>query len=400
MAFIIFYYRHNVKLNCFGEKYIKMDEDNKSDTSSNNGSFGDASKSIYEAYIDIAPNEQQWKKDKVCHICKKKFGSKISLINEKKFRCKFCWRGTCGDCSKARAMHPDFEKPQRICNACFQKSKENRISEGYSIELNRARSEKDLLELQLESLKRETQQSIKEKGQLEEKLEQVQKEVSLEIAEQQLSVDALKSQRDEISKKFEGLKSSLTTTEEERNEKDRILDELEKELFSLKNNKCGEKDEIGDLRNLLAEKQDENVRLLRKLDEKKAPPPGENNKQRKRREKEEKFREEIEELLDQIKAVQDENKLFIKEISDINTEISSIDVKKQNLQDELEELEFGPIALQRPGVRQSMIQIEEQKIKELKEIIQDQQQKIDKLKSEIQKSKPINDREMSSADIN
>ncbi|CAG9322644.1 unnamed protein product [Blepharisma stoltei] len=373
-----------------------MDEDNKSDTSSNNSSFVDPNKSIYDVYIDIAPNEQQWKKDKVCHICKKKFGSKISLINEKKFRCKFCWRGTCGDCSKTRARHPDFDKPQRICNSCFQKSKENKISETYTYELNRARSDNDELQIQLESAKRENEMLIKEKEQLEEKLEQVQNDANYRVEEQQHQADTLKVKKEKIAKKYGKMRNKIQAAEEDRDGQYGSINVLKYEAESLKDALERDKAELEEARNIIAEKQAEKERLLRKLEEEEAPPVRE-NKTRKRGEKEEKLIDEIEAALNQIKEIKGENKSLTQELTELDTEISTIEEKTQKVQNDLDQ----GLTPQEPGVRsvrQSMVAEEEKKIKELKETVQEQQQKIERLKAEIQSSKTLNDREMSSAD--
>lgn len=372
-----------------------MSEDSKSENSSNGSSFVDVNRSILDVYIDISTDKNAWKKDKKCYICKSKFGNKLSLINDKRFRCKFCWRGVCGKCTPTRARHPDYEKPQRICNACFQRSKENKISESYSIELDKARNERDDLEIRLELEKRENETQTKERKALEEKYEQAEKEAAQRVTEQKQAVDSLRSQRDEIAKKYSSLKNQIVEAEQESKQRTQVYLEIEQELKSLKASKNCDRDELGVLRNELAERQDENVRLLRLLDEKRAPPLDESPKQRKRREKEEKLKAEIEMLSEQHREIQDENRGVAQEIVGIDTELQGIDFKIQKIKENNQDKLVHP-------TRGSMAIDEEERIRELKSIIQDQQKQIDKLRADLGRYKRTmvaEDREMSSADV-
>ena len=53
--------------------------------------------------------------DEECVIC----GAGFGLLKQKKFKCKFCYRGVCGKCSLQRFYNPRLEKTARICNNCF-----------------------------------------------------------------------------------------------------------------------------------------------------------------------------------------------------------------------------------------------------------------------------------------
>ncbi|CAG9325703.1 unnamed protein product [Blepharisma stoltei] len=64
-------------------------------------------------------DQQAYLKDQNCVICHIKFG-KTSLSHTRKYFCKFCFRGVCGNCSSHRI------NGNRCCNSCYDAELQNK----------------------------------------------------------------------------------------------------------------------------------------------------------------------------------------------------------------------------------------------------------------------------------
>ncbi|CAG9317717.1 unnamed protein product [Blepharisma stoltei] len=363
-----------------------MDEDIDIDSMSTSGSFLDMRMSIIDTRIDLPDDRERYKKDKCCIICKKKFGMGIGILHEKRHVCRFCYRGVCSGCSPQKVNHPEFPDPQRMCNNCYKKAKESQISDSFNQEINRAIQEKFKQQSILNKELVEKASNLKEKQILEEKLVQTERDSEIRVQENLKIIESIQEERNEILEKYQSLEKEIEQAELESSKLDKVYLEVQEELNKARQY-LKEKGGLGEMRNLLAEKQDENVRLLRILDEKRAPPSDENSQQRKKREKIEKLNAELDVVNRQLKNVQEDNRNCEKEIQDINREIETMGEKAKSLR-EMEKTinEENDEAKLTHNVRLSGSKEEEELIKELRAIIQEQQGKIDQLKKDLERT--------------
>eukprot|EP00358_Blepharisma_japonicum_P007351 CAMPEP_0202943842 /NCGR_PEP_ID=MMETSP1395-20130829/4431_1 /ASSEMBLY_ACC=CAM_ASM_000871 /TAXON_ID=5961 /ORGANISM="Blepharisma japonicum, Strain Stock R1072" /LENGTH=306 /DNA_ID=CAMNT_0049641839 /DNA_START=131 /DNA_END=1048 /DNA_ORIENTATION=+ len=288
----------------------------------------------------------------------------------------------------------------RICSICYQKAMENHFTEGYNQELIKTKSEKEELQIRLEQEIKKRQAKAAKRKILEEKIQQIEKDASHQASENKATINALKAQKQTLLAKAQALAARIKEIEAEINQKDQILNELGNQLKELKEKYENDRNEVSELRNQLAEQQDENVRLLRKLEQFSAPPPEENKKQKKQREKEEKMRSCIEELSIQHNELVEESKRLAAELVHTESELTNRDEQIKQLQDRLGELYSTSQDDSEYPTNASITQEEEERIKELKEQLQEQQNLIEKLKAEVEKARERKENAFNSVNIN
>jgi len=80
-------------------------------------SFVDRSGNVTVQSSDLSSNRDAYKLDTSCTVC----GTAAwTLFSPKKY-CKFCYRCVCKDCSLHRAYHPERQRQERCCSACYDR---------------------------------------------------------------------------------------------------------------------------------------------------------------------------------------------------------------------------------------------------------------------------------------
>lgn len=87
----------------------------------------------------------------------------FNLLGNKKYFCKFCFRGVCGKCSIHKGLSPITQAPERICDNCFNKGLEDQVKFDYEIEITKEKEQ----QVKIES---EMNEAIELKGILQSKI--------------------------------------------------------------------------------------------------------------------------------------------------------------------------------------------------------------------------------------
>ena len=189
-------------------------EEDSSDNESTNYSIIESSQSSSFSFTGKLPESRtQYKKDKVCIICKTQFG--IGIINKRHF-CKFCYRGVCTRCSPSVAFHPEERKMLRICDFCCENTVKNQFSEVFQTKIEKLKEQKVFLENEFKELSQEIQEILKENYKLETLLE-IEKVTQESILAKFTNNDALQAKHskiqvelDELLNKSQGLQSVIS----------------------------------------------------------------------------------------------------------------------------------------------------------------------------------------------
>lgn len=229
-------------------------EDDFSD-SDTNSSILESFKTPDFTFTNKLPDDKKlYKKDKTCICCKTPFG--MGITREKKHFCKFCYRGICAKCSPSVAFHPEDKKLLRICNLCCEKTVEDRFSEIFQVKISEARDEKTRYNNELNKYKKELQELYEENYKTEtflalekEKIEDLERKFSY--------IPDLIQSKSEVEKALRVLLVNSNKEKVELGVKDREIRELTGVYQELIKEKSGNKSEISNLRNKLAELQDD-----------------------------------------------------------------------------------------------------------------------------------------------
>ncbi|CAG9316429.1 unnamed protein product [Blepharisma stoltei] len=362
-------------------KYKMEDVEEASDTSANS-SLLDNSRSILEFNFDLPQDRDHYKKDKKCTVCKTKFG-KVGLVNFKKYCCKFCYKGVCLKCSPKQVMHPETLKLERICSNCYQKSKEAQVVE---------KQEQNLIAVQqirqevIAKVEEENQSKNKNKQNakiLAEKYEKLKLEKDQELSRLNDVIKQLNEQRDTLIDNFQQTKEKMNKVQEEMANRDKLQNDLDNDLSGIISSSERDRNEIGQLRNNLAQIQDEHVRLIRQIEEMSGPVDTKAKVKRKSK-GEEKMLARIENAkLEYQKVLNDHNDMK-KELEFKESELKLAEKQIKMLEDRDHEIE---IQNRLKDNKSETTEGQEDRAGNLRKLIQENEIQIDKLKIEVEKAR-------------
>ncbi|CAG9322828.1 unnamed protein product [Blepharisma stoltei] len=165
--------------------------------------------------VDQSADKSAYKKDKACAVCNTNF-SILGLTQ--KHHCNFCYRGVCWKCSLQQAYHPDMHEMTRICDQCYNKSIQTKISKEFESSLGDVKNEI---------------KELKEKLQSEQRTSRSEKIVKTQIkGELTKIVEKNKETENELSKKIE---ESEKANEEIENENQKLNEEIDEILKNEEN---------------------------------------------------------------------------------------------------------------------------------------------------------------------
>ncbi len=228
------------KSGSFGQHSLGMN----SSVSSGGRSFTDSldlSGSI-ESSVKALDNKE-WKKDKNCYICNRKFS-----MNKRRHHCRFCGNSVCDEHSLKRRALLGSKDLFRICDSCERSIQTEEVKKEIQEQLDRLESQLFQVRDSNERLMRDNIEKIESINQLEIELKKLEKEQR--DKEEQLSA-SLRAEQDksakakalvqQLQKEFE----ESQTVNEETSEKCRCLED---EIYRLRS----QMDEVKDKKDELA----------------------------------------------------------------------------------------------------------------------------------------------------
>ena len=291
-------------------------------------------------------------------------------------------------------MHPIQRTKLRVCNTCCKNAVIHKYTEQFKLDIEVEKQRKEEYINKVHKTIQEVENISKNIKEIEDNMEEGQlREIQLIEEEKKIfyletTLEIKQEQQMKLYQQDKNIKNDLNLTSKN-------VNELEKELFTLKNLKEQCRLEIITLKNSFGDKQDEKI-VLRKNIENVLAKKLLNEEFRVSREKEEKLKSQLSEtkaLIDQISKEKDE---IINLISSMIEKNSDLSAKIQNLKGlpNQEKLVSG-------GNHETSIE-EEEKFNELKQQKKEKQIIIENLKIELRKKEPKysdpNDYELTTSD--
>lgn len=97
-------------------------------------------------------NKHAYKTQKQCSVCEKQV-AKHGIISARKYCCKFCYNAVCEDCSPLTFLHPESNRPERVCISCYYNFIEEKLKTANNQEL-KYRLEDEIQDKGMETAKR------------------------------------------------------------------------------------------------------------------------------------------------------------------------------------------------------------------------------------------------------
>jgi DNA repair exonuclease SbcCD ATPase subunit len=241
-----------------------MIEEDYSDDDTTNSSVLDLYRSSSVSFAEKLPQERQlYKRDKICTICRIKFG----ITSAKKHYCKFCYRGVCSECSPIAVLHPEQNKELRICNLCYDKSLENNVKKEYELKIASNQVAKETYSNDYNKILQEVKE-ISDSIYKFERLIDLEKGYSDDIDGKYSYISGLVIQKKDLQQRYNALDIEKKIVFSEISEKDQEIKELTNAIQAETTTSTINKSKIYELRNRLSELQDEYSEMQRKFSKK------------------------------------------------------------------------------------------------------------------------------------
>ena len=242
------------------------------------GSAGTESTYFNVTVDDLSPNRTAHKLDKECSICSGPLSRKLGVLASKDrywypSHSYFCYRGVCSKCSGHKVRHPETNKDQRCCNACYTKFLSMSIQAEKTSEIQQIRAKSDVIESQLQREENERENEDRRRAQLEAEVTRLKDDLMRNECLFLSQKAALEKEIEDATQENSRLLSIVHTLESELEDAQRDFNQSEVDLkavtFELAN--CNVK--ANELKSLLLTQQHENEVIRRNLDTKLAASP-------------------------------------------------------------------------------------------------------------------------------
>ena len=279
------------------------------------------------------------------------------MVYYKKYHCKVCFHGICAKCS-TYVDSLDPRKTETVCVKCAGSGVTNTKNNSENDEKTEAKKKK-VQEIQEKIDKKQQKKKVYlEKFKTEEKL--------FEDSQIEISIGHFRKDKQDLIEKSNKLKKELEYICEHINEKESIYFESETYVMEERYNLDIKKQKVSEVYELLSNKQNEHIQLLKEL-ESLSPHINGKNKSQKQIAREENLRLSLEKLMKEEKNIIEENEKIVEELNTTESELYAKDAALKKAHDQLKIIpEQGDI--EEDGLKQLNFNLEEQKklIKQLK----------------------------------
>lgn len=215
---------------------------------------------------DLSPNRTAHKLDKECSICSSSLTR--GLLGGKKHHCHFCYRGVCSKCSGHKIHHPETQRDQRCCNACYTKFLSISIQAEKNAEIERIKRQSGVIETQLQKEVTQRENEDRRKLELEAEVDRLRIDLMRNESNFLAQKSALDKELEEAAAVNSQLMNAIETLDVQLETAKQDLTQAETDLkavtFELAN--CNVK--ANELKSLLLTQQHENEALKRSLEPK------------------------------------------------------------------------------------------------------------------------------------